>query len=276
MDRIAQILSMLCRRALDAHDDLPTLTGVVITGASARFGPRLRAEFSNGYRTWAAISPAAFFAFCQRHAVWDVETLHTILLNEGQEIFARMTHAEVQRRAHWSAQRPTSRSREPIQLPRDDQRSALLDEIRSPQEFAAHRSAAQRNLRRRWGEWWNALSAVRLSRIRPLISSREAEARGARLLKANLTQEQRQQYERSGYFEVTGGETGRRYRIRHSSQMNVEPLDQRGGRDCVLCFVPEGDLVVGDIMLAQKIALELFESEAIAVANKLLARPGAI
>jgi hypothetical protein len=27
-----------------------------------------------------------------------------------------------------------------------------------------------------------------------------------------------------------------------------------------LCFMPEGELAVGDIMLAQKLALELFES----------------
>jgi len=37
----------------------------------------------------------------------------------------------------------------------------------------------------------------------------------------------------------------------------------------VLCFMPEGDLVVGDMMLAQKLALELFESEALKVANEM-------
>jgi hypothetical protein len=36
---------------------------------------------------------------------------------------------------------------------------------------------------------------------------------------------------------------------------------------CVLCFVPEGHLPVGDVMLAQKLALESFEVEAIKVAN---------
>jgi hypothetical protein len=272
MDRVAQILRMLCRRALDAHDDPPTLTGIVITGASARFGPRLRAEFSNGYHTWAAFSPGAFFAFCERHAVWDIETLHTILLNEGREVYARSAYAQVQQRVH-AAHRPTSGRGELIEVDGDDQRSALSDEIRSPQEYAAQRSAAQRNLRQRWGEWWTALGAVRMPRVRPLVSSREAAARGDRLLQANLTQEQRQQYEGSRYFEVTGGETGRRYRIRHSSQMNVEPLDQEGKPECLLCFAPKGDLVVGDIMLAQKIALELFESEALAVANKMRAGP---
>jgi hypothetical protein len=35
----------------------------------------------------------------------------------------------------------------------------------------------------------------------------------------------------------------------------------------MLCFEPQGQLPVGDVMLAQKIALELFESKALRVAN---------
>ena len=49
--------------------------------------------------------------------------------------------------------------------------------------------------------------------------------------------------------------------------MNVEQLDKNGKRVCLLCFVPEGPLVLGDAMLAQKLALELFELQALAVAN---------
>ena len=49
--------------------------------------------------------------------------------------------------------------------------------------------------------------------------------------------------------------------------MNVEQLDKNGKRVCLLCFVPEGPLVLGDVMLAQKLALELFEPQALAVAN---------
>jgi hypothetical protein len=36
----------------------------------------------------------------------------------------------------------------------------------------------------------------------------------------------------------------------------------------LLCFEPQGALPVGDVMLAQKVALELFEWETLAVANK--------
>jgi len=35
----------------------------------------------------------------------------------------------------------------------------------------------------------------------------------------------------------------------------------------MLCFAPKGHLPIGNIMLARKIALELFEADAIKVAN---------
>ncbi len=52
-----------------------------------------------------------------------------------------------------------------------------------------------------------------LPRRRP--ATQEAQARGMRLLSENLTPAQRDQYERHGYFDVAGGETGRRYRIKN-------------------------------------------------------------
>ena len=84
---------------------------------------------------------------------------------------------------------------------------------------------------------------------------------------ANLTPEQLQQYEEHCYFDVIGGETGHRYRIRHGKVMNIDELDANGSRISKRCLFPVGDLVVGDVMLAQKIALELFEMEALAIAN---------
>ena len=76
-----------------------------------------------------------------------------------------------------------------------------------------------------------------------------------RLLRENLTPVQRQQYDRYGYFEVVGGKTGKRYRIRHGRSMNIDQLDRNGRRVCGWCFFPEGNLVTGDVMLAQKTAL---------------------
>lgn len=95
----------------------------------------------------------------------------------------------------------------------------------------------------------------------------QAHARSLRLLRETLSPEQREQHEKHGYFEVVGGETGRRYRIRTGVQLNVELLDIRGRPVGELCFMPEGELPVGDVMLAQKIALELFEQDALKVAN---------
>ena len=94
------------------------------------------------------------------------------------------------------------------------------------------------------------------------------EDRALELLKANLSQPQLSGYEKDGCFEVVGGTTGRRYRIHHGHQFNVEQLDSRGKREQLLCFMPEGRLPVADVMLAQKFALELFEMDALQVANK--------
>jgi hypothetical protein len=88
------------------------------------------------------------------------------------------------------------------------------------------------------------------------------------LLKENLTMAQRQQYECRRFFEVTGGATGRRYRIHQGLQMNVEELNAAGRRVRLWCFMPEGRLPLGDNMLAQKIALELFELEALKIARE--------
>jgi hypothetical protein len=103
------------------------------------------------------------------------------------------------------------------------------------------------------------------------ISHREAHERGIQFLTQNLSPTQREQYERQGYFDVIGGETAKRYRVHHGYQMNVEQLDQNGRRTRLLCFMPRGGLPVGDIMLAQKPALELFESDAVRVATGSLA-----
>ena len=48
----------------------------------------------------------------------------------------------------------------------------------------------------------------------------EAELRGIRLLKEWLSPEQLVQYESHQYFDVTGRQSGRRYRIRYGIGMN--------------------------------------------------------
>src|SRR5215510_5782821 len=117
----------------------------------------------------------------------------------------------------------------------------------------------RRNWRLRLRRWLS-----RLFEIGPAwLFDDRAERRSFQLLAENLSPMQRQQYRKHRYFEVVGGRTGRRYRIRHGYQLNIEQLDSNGKRVRTLCFMPKGDLGVGDIMLAQKLALELFEDEAI-------------
>ena len=50
--------------------------------------------------------------------------------------------------------------------------------------------------------------------------------------------------------------------------MNIDQLDSAGNKVCAWCLVPVGNLAAGDCMLAQKIALETFESKALALANR--------
>src|SRR5262245_46934743 len=56
---------------------------------------------------------------------------------------------------------------------------------------------------------------------------------------------------------VIGGETGSQYRVYRSHQMNVEELDKRARCVRLLCFAPVGRLALADVLLAQKLALEL-------------------
>ena len=95
----------------------------------------------------------------------------------------------------------------------------------------------------------------------------QREVRGIRLLQAWLSPEQLVQFNKYGYFEVTGCQTGKRYRICYGTATNIHELDQHGRPKAGWCFVPNQPLVPGDVMLAQKIALETDEWAALAVAK---------
>ena len=87
-----------------------------------------------------------------------------------------------------------------------------------------------------------------------------------------LSPEQRAEFDDSGRFEVVGCDTGKRYRIYRGTAQNVFEIDEAGQLKLGLCFTPYGNLVAGDAMLAQKIALETDESGALAIANRFLPR----
>jgi hypothetical protein len=113
--------------------------------------------------------------------------------------------------------------------------------------------------------WWNSFLVAHP----PWVLEHHSEKRAVKLLKQNLSPLQREQYDKGRFFDVIGGSSGTRYRIRQGYQMNVEQLDPTGKRTHLLCFIPEGHLALADIMLAQKLALELFEDDALIVANKI-------
>jgi len=94
------------------------------------------------------------------------------------------------------------------------------------------------------------------------------EGRSLLLLRKCLSPLQREQLAKKGYFEVLGSDTKTRFRIHAGASVNVCEVDGRGRRQDGLCFMPIGALPIGDVMLAQKIALETCESEARAVARR--------
>jgi len=94
------------------------------------------------------------------------------------------------------------------------------------------------------------------------------EARGITLLREWLSPEQQAQFDASKSFNVVGCDTGKRYRIRHGTGTNVHEIDDAGRPVMGWCFVPSGHFTAGDVMLAQKIALETNERAALAVANR--------
>jgi hypothetical protein len=104
---------------------------------------------------------------------------------------------------------------------------------------------------------------VRLAR-----AHQEAEQKAFVLLKQWLSPAQLAQYESDGAFDVTGSDSGKRYRIRRKREVNVDEFDDGGRRIAVWCFGPEGCLPLGDFMLAQKLALENDECAALAIANR--------
>jgi hypothetical protein len=122
-------------------------------------------------------------------------------------------------------------------------------------------------------------SLVRAERIRRAMepppesvstrrAQRSADERATDLLTENLTAMQRDQYRTDQNFDVIGGQSGKRYRLWRRLYQNVEELDPSGRRVCIWCFKPSRALVLGDVLLAQKNALELFESDAIKIANR--------
>jgi hypothetical protein len=122
--------------------------------------------------------------------------------------------------------------------------------------------------------FWRSLSElagklrILRERLRETLAEDGPEERAIALLRKWLSPEQRAQFDADGHFDVIGCRTGMRYRVSYGSGTNVHEIDDTGRPIMGWCFVPSGHLVAGDVMLAQKIALETDERAALAVANR--------
>jgi hypothetical protein len=96
---------------------------------------------------------------------------------------------------------------------------------------------------------------------------KRAEEKGLSLLRSWLTPEQDAQWSRDNEFEVVGWDTGTRYRVTNGTTMNVVELDKDGRSVKRWCFTPVGQIVQGDLLLAQKIALETMDNFARSLAD---------
>jgi hypothetical protein len=101
----------------------------------------------------------------------------------------------------------------------------------------------------------------------PGVARREVERRAYELLISNLSSSQLEQFNSRGRFEVTGSDTGSRYVIRNMTSINIDQLNSRGLCVKKWCFGPQGNLAQGDVLLAQKVALECFENDALSLAR---------
>lgn len=104
---------------------------------------------------------------------------------------------------------------------------------------------------------------------REFLERRKAANAVAReLLFSHLSAEQRAEFDGTHKFSVTGGETGRHYKLAPLLSYNIEWWE---AGDCVAmyCAVPVGGLPVGDQLLAQKLWLEgTHERQFLATANR--------
>ncbi len=119
----------------------------------------------------------------------------------------------------------------------------------------------------------NLIRALQGAQSRRRARFENRAIRGITLLREWLSTQQRRQLDSYDYFEVVGCDSGKSYRIQHGVCQNLLELDADGRPRMGWCFIPEGNLVPGDVMLAQKIALETDEWGALTIAKQFLVPP---
>ena len=114
------------------------------------------------------------------------------------------------------------------------------------------------------------LSRAVLRHARPGWFGRARHLRSLALLVEHLDAEQRRQFEKHGVFHVIGSDTGKRYAIRVGRAANILECENDHQYIRSWCFQPAGNLPIGDVLLAQKLALEVFEHDALGAARSQL------
>lgn len=105
-------------------------------------------------------------------------------------------------------------------------------------------------------QWWQAARRTRDKLRQEAIQKGRAEQRALSLLLGLLNKEQRHEFQVHGYFHVTGGSTGDRYRIRVDSAVNIDVLGEHGIVKHHLCARPTGNVPMYDVMAAQLLYLQ--------------------
>ncbi|WP_019140183.1 hypothetical protein [Noviherbaspirillum massiliense] len=96
----------------------------------------------------------------------------------------------------------------------------------------------------------------RLTMYEEMRTNRQARRRALGLLVRLMSQEQREEFRRSGQFHVIGGSSGTHYRIRVAMFANIDVLHPDGRVKHRLCAHPAGDVPVYDVMAAQMLHLQ--------------------
>ena len=110
-------------------------------------------------------------------------------------------------------------------------------------------------------EWICAAQLVRESRSRQSLQKARAEQKALSLLLNMLSREQHDEFQKYGYFHVTGGSSGDRYRIRRNSGVNVDVLGNDGNVEYHLCGRPSGEIPMYDVMAGQLLFLQDRDAE---------------
>ncbi len=87
-------------------------------------------------------------------------------------------------------------------------------------------------------------------------TERRAKRRALVLLTKLLNPEQRQEFRKSGYFHVIGGNSRVRYRIRAVTIANIDVMGDDGKVKYRLCVAPAGGVPLYDVMAAQLLHLQ--------------------